>query len=93
MLKVIATGYDGKMGKILADTIREDNELELVCVAARGLDSYEGDLKIYEDMSTIVEEADVVIDFSHHSNLDNILSYVLKTKTPLVIATTGYNDD
>ena len=93
MLKVIATGYDGKMGKILADTIREDNELELDCVAARGLDSYEGDLKIYEDMSTIVEEADVVIDFSHHSNLDNILSYVLKTKTPLVIATTGYNDD
>lgn len=65
----------------------------MVCVAARGLDSYEGDLKIYEDMSTIVEEADVVIDFSHHSNLDNILSYVLKTKTPLVIATTGYNDD
>ncbi len=93
MLKVIATGYDGKMGKILADTIREDSELELVCVAARGLDSYEDDLKIYEDMSTIVEEADVVIDFSHHSNLDNILSYVLKTKTPLVIATTGYNDE
>ena len=53
MLKVIATGYDGKMGKILADTIREDNELELVCVAAKRvkLDSYEGDIKkVYEDM-------------------------------------------
>ncbi|MDR1773646.1 MAG: 4-hydroxy-tetrahydrodipicolinate reductase, partial [Clostridioides sp.] len=36
---------------------------------------------------------DVVIDFSHHSNLDNVLSYILKTKTPVVFATTGYNDE
>lgn len=93
MLKIITTGYDGKMGKILADAIREDETLELACVSARGMSSREGGLKIFEDMTQISESADVVIDFSHPSNLDNILSYVLKTKTPLVIATTGYNEE
>lgn len=93
MLKVIVIGYDGKMGKILVDIIREDNELELVCVVVRGLDSYEGDFKIYEDMSIIVEEVDVVIDFFYYFNLDNILFYVLKIKIFLVIVIIGYNDD
>jgi 4-hydroxy-tetrahydrodipicolinate reductase len=93
MLKIITTGYDGKMGKILADAIREDETLELACVSARGMSSQEGGLKIYDDMSQITESANVVIDFSHPTNLDNILSYALRTKTPLVVATTGYNED
>lgn len=92
-MRIITTGYDGKMGKILADAIREDESLELACVSARGMSEKEGSLKIYDDMSKISENADAIIDFSHPSNLDNILTYALNSKTPLVIATTGYNEE
>jgi 4-hydroxy-tetrahydrodipicolinate reductase len=92
-LKVITTGYDGKMGKILADLVDEDENLELVCVSGRGITATDGRFKIYENMSEIAEKADVIIDFSHHLNLDNVLGYAISSKTPLVIATTGYNDE
>ena len=35
----------------------------------------------------------MVIDFSNPLALDGILEYCLKTKTPVVLATTGYNDE
>ena len=44
-------------------------------------------------MSEVEELADVIIDFSHHSTIDDTLSYAIKTKTPIVIATTGFNEE
>ena len=44
-------------------------------------------------MSEVEELADVIIDFSHHSTIEDTLSYAIKTKTPIVIATTGFNDE
>lgn len=39
------------------------------------------------------EKPDVIIDFSHPSALDKLLDYCLSTGTPIVIATTGYNEE
>ena len=44
-------------------------------------------------MSEVEELADVIIEFTHHSTIDDTLSYAIKTKTPIVIATTGFNDE
>ena len=49
--------------------------------------------KTYHKMSEVEELADVIIDFSHHSTIEDTLSYAIKTKTPIVIATTGFNDE
>ena len=92
MLKVIVNGCLGKMGKVLTRCVKDDNELELVCGVSFN-PTETTDYKIYSTMNDIEESADVIIDFSHHSALDDLLSYALRTKTPLVIATTGYNDD
>ena len=92
MLKVIVNGCLGKMGKVLARCVQEDSELELVCGASFN-PTESPDYKIYSKMADVEERADVLIDFSHHSALDDVLSYALNTKTPLVIATTGYNDE
>lgn len=92
MLKVIVNGCLGKMGKVLTRCVKEDNELELVCGVSFN-PTETTDYKVYSTMNDIEESADVIIDFSHHSALDDVLSYALRTKTPLVIATTGYNDN
>lgn len=92
MLKVIVNGCSGKMGRVLANCIKNDDKLKLVCgVDSQNIDNL--DFKAYSSFKDVTEKSDVIIDFSHHSSLDEVLNYALKEKTPLVIATTGYNDD
>lgn len=92
MLKVIINGCLGKMGKVLARCVQEDEDLKLVCgVSQNPINN--GSFNIYPKMNDINEDADVIIDFSHHSTLNDVLTFAIKTKTPLVIATTGYNED
>lgn len=91
MLRVIISGYSGSMGKVLTKCVNEDSELEIVCGVSR--DEIDVPFKTYNKMSEVEENADVIIDFSHHSTIDDVLGYATKTKTPLVIATTGFNEE
>lgn len=90
-MKVIVYGY-GLMGKKVANKVRSQSDMELIAVI-----SYEFDEKVpeksFNSLKECEEKADVIIDFSHPNNLDDILSYALENKTKLVIATTGYNND
>lgn len=92
MIKVIVNGSLGKMGKVLTRCVNEDKDTELVCGCSMPTGETP-DYKLYNKMSEIKEEADVIIDFSHFSALDDVLGYALKTKTPLVIATTGFTKE
>ncbi len=92
MLKVIINGCSGKMGRVLSKCVIDDSDLELVCGISPD-NTEDLNFKTYSNFDNIIEKADVVIDFSHHSALDSVLDYCLKTKTPLVIATTGYNNE
>ena len=91
MLKIIISGYSGSMGKVLTKCANEDSELEIVCGSSK--DDLDVPFKTYHKMSEVEELADVIIDFSHHSTIEDTLSYAIKTKTPIVIATTGFNDE
>lgn len=92
MLRVIVNGSLGKMGKVLTRCIKEDKELELICGVS--LNTGENtDYKLYSKMSDINEKCDVVIDFSNPLALNDVLEYCTNNKTPLVIATTGYNEE
>ena len=91
MLKIIINGYSGSMGKVLTKCANEDSELEIICGASK--DDLDVPFKTYHKMSEVEESADVIIDFSHHSTIDDTLSYAIKTKTPIVIATTGFNEE
>ena len=90
-MKVIVYGY-GLMGKKVANKVRSQSGMDLTAVI-----SYEFDEKIpeksFNSLKECEEKADVIIDFSHPNNLDDILSYALENKTKLVIATTGYSTE
>lgn len=91
MLRVIISGYSGTMGKVLTRCVNEDRELQIVCGVSK--DNLEVPFKTYNKMSDIEESADIIIDFSHHSAINDVLAYATKTKTPLVISTTGFNEE
>lgn len=91
MLRVIINGYSGSMGKVLTKCVNEDSELQLVCGVSR--DELDVTFKTYHKMSEVEENADIIIDFSNHRAIYDVLDYATKIKTPLVIATTGFNDE
>ena len=77
----ILIGGKGKMGSLIKDTALANNH-----VVAGMMDAF--DLSGLDTM----EIPDVVIDFSHRSNLGWIADYVKKNNVPLVYGTTGLTD-
>ena len=89
MIKVIICGASGKMGGFVANACKEDGNLQVVA----GLDKVNlgQDFPIFDSFSKLNVTADVIIDFSNPALLDDILDYAVSTKTPVVLATTGYS--
>ncbi len=93
MAKVGILGSTGRMGEHLIKNVLETEGLELsvlhvfdelkVAVPESTL--------ITNDMDIFLENCDVVIDFSAPVATQNLLESALKNPTPLVIATTGFN--
>lgn len=77
----IAVVGTGAMGSLLASRIEKTEDLTLTALVDH-----------LSKASQIFKASDVLIDFSHPSNLEAILEYGIKTNTPLVIATTGFDD-
>lgn len=80
-------GY-GTMGKFLVDSVNKSERLTLAGVVDDFKDFDEE--FVYKTFEDVPVKIDVIIDFSHPSNLDKILKFALKTKTPVLFATTGF---
>ncbi|MDR0739209.1 MAG: 4-hydroxy-tetrahydrodipicolinate reductase [Oscillospiraceae bacterium] len=88
MKKVILCGALGNMGKTTAEvaSLREDIGIIL------GVDKEEvllEDFSVVDNFSKVKKQADVLIDFSHSSVLNDLLEFCIKNKVPLVSCTTG----
>ncbi|MBP6492543.1 MAG: 4-hydroxy-tetrahydrodipicolinate reductase [Clostridia bacterium] len=82
-MKIALVGY-GKTGQTVKRTIDETEGMECVGVVSS---------KSLKDLSEIKEKIDVIVDFSHPSNLEMIMEYAEKNLTALVIGTTGYTEE
>ena len=81
VLKVSVVGISGKMGKALKALILKDKKLRFV--SGVSLEN--------KDFEKACRVADVILDFSSPSSLDDLLTHAMKFKKPLVIGTTGYS--
>ncbi len=81
-MKVAISGITGKMGATVLSLIEDFENIKFV----GGVNKEKG----FGDLSDI---PDVIIDFSNHSFLGELLKYALKNKCRLVIGTSGYTDE
>lgn len=91
MTKIILSGANGKMGRVIQNVVSLRDDCEIV--AGVDLNTESTSFPVYTDINEITEKADVIIDFSNPVLLDNLLAYSKANKMPLVIATTGYDDN
>ena len=90
-MDIIINGANGRMGRILTEMIEAGHDG--LSIAARV--DQNGDLgeNGYAALSDYAGKADAVIDFSHHTATESILSYCLERSLPVVIATTGQTEE
>lgn len=90
MIRVLLSGCNGRMGKMITECSKNFEDMEIVC----GVDvnTTSTGYPVYSSIDEVKEEIDVIIDFSHPSALNGILNYSKKTKTPVVICTTGLDE-
>ena len=89
-MKIILVGAAGRMGETVA------KELALLGhEIAAAVDKLSPRLACpcYGDLSDVTEDADAVLDFSHHSSAYALAKFAARRSLPLVIATTGHDSD
>lgn len=92
MLKIILSGCNGKMGRVITDIINKRNDASIV--AGVDLDiSQNGPFPVFNNFNDITVDADVIIDFSHPSVLTAMLDFAKAKKLAAVIATTGFSNE
>lgn len=89
MTKIVITGANGKMGKVIAALAASRDDCEVIAGIDLN-DTPNGSFPIVKEPFSLPEKPDVIIDFSHPSALDDLLSYGTIHHVPLVAATTGY---
>ena len=84
-MRVILCGANGAMGKLI------DNIFGSEIVGRVSLDGENGVAKTFAELGEIA--SDVVVDFSHHSAVADVLAYAKKTGAAAVIGTTGHTPE
>lgn len=92
MVRLIISGCNGRMGRVVETICSADPEFEIVAgfdlLGAAG----DRDFPIYSSPCEFQGQADVVVDFSSPAALDALLEFGLQRQLPLVLATTGYSE-
>ena len=91
-MNILINGASGKMGGEVAKAIEGQADCKVVC----GVDCVNNKttkFPIYTNINDIKEKVDVIIDFSIPVATFEILKYAKKTKTPIVIETTGFTQE
>jgi len=94
MTKVGILGSTGRVGEHLINNIQETEGLELsvLHVFSELKTSVPDSVLVTNDMKTLLENSDVVIDFSAPEATQALFEAALQNPTPLVVATTGFNE-
>ena len=84
-MKAVLCGANGAMGKLI------DGILGCEVVGRVSIDGENGVPRTFRQLGPV--EADVVIDFSHHSAVSDVLSYAQAIGAAAVIGTTGHTPE
>jgi len=80
MTRIIITGSKGRMGRMLIACAAQNPELQVV-----------GQIDQGDDLGAIIDQADVVVDFSLHDATVGLASLCAEHRKSIVIGTTGHS--
>lgn len=87
-LKILWSGITGRTAKQVIDYIKKDSRFIITVGICRSNKEYYN----YNELDSITEDFDVIIDFSHKDNFKKILNFAINKNKPLIIGTSGLSE-
>ena len=84
-MRAIVCGANGAMGKLICEIFGDE------VVGKVSIDGAGGVPKTFQELGAVA--ADVVVDFSHHTAIADVLNYTKKIGAAAVIGTTGHTEE
>lgn len=84
-MKAVICGANGAMGKLICGILGDE------VIGKVSIDGENGVPKTFDELGVV--DADMVIDFSHHTAISSVLAYAKKIGAVAVIGTTGHTEE
>ena len=84
-MRAVVCGANGAMGKLISEILGEE------VVGKVSIDGENNVPKTFQELGVV--DADVLVDFSHHTAVADVLAYAKKIGCAVVIGTTGHTED
>ena len=93
-MKVAIIGASGRMGQTLVEVLKETNQTLAAAVVSKNSPQQGQPIAniCYQALAEVTEPVDVIIDFSLPQALAENLQFARRSQTPIVVCTTGLND-
>lgn len=92
MTRIIMHGCNGKMGQVITDICKSDDEVTIVA-GIDVIDNRQNGYPVFTDIYDCNVEADVIVDFAAVVAVDNLLDYAVRKNLPVVLCTTGLSPE
>ncbi|MCT8977308.1 4-hydroxy-tetrahydrodipicolinate reductase [Clostridium sp. CX1] len=91
MVRIILSGCNGKMGKVISGLANNFSNLSIVAGIDKNTDG--SSYPVFSSIGECTVDADVILDFSRPDALDSLLKYAKEKNVGVVLCTTGFTDE
>lgn len=92
-MRILVNGLYGHMGREVANLALQGYRVAVLAAGAHIHGGTDYDVPCAVNIADACTDVDCIIDFSHHSCTDALLTFAVSNDLPLVLATTGQTDE
>ena len=92
MTKIIMLGCNGRMGQMITDMVKQDDE----CMIVAGIDIVDNrdtGYPVYTKLADCDVEADAIIDFTSATDFESRMDYAVDKQIPIIECSTGLSEE
>ena len=92
MTKIIMLGCNGRMGQMITDMVKQDDE----CTIVAGIDivdNRDNGYPVYTKLADCDVEADAIIDFTSATDFESPMDYAVDKQIPIIECSTGLSEE
>ena len=92
MTKIIMLGCNGRMGQMITDMVKQDDE----CTIVAGIDivdNRDNGYPVYTKLADCDVEADAIIDFTSAADFESRMDYAVDKQIPIIECSTGLSEE
>lgn len=92
MTKIIMLGCNGRMGHMITDMVKQDDE----CTIVAGIDivdNRDNGYPVYTKLADCDVEADAIIDFTSATDFESRMDYAVDKQIPIIECSTGLSEE